>query len=152
VTTCERVRLTGTIEVTRPPGEAFALFTAEGERAWAESWDPEFPSPAADHSDPGTVFTTAHHGRAATWIVVGREPGAALAYASLIPGRRAGIVSVRLQPSSCGTSVTVSYDLTALVPEANAELQEFAAQYPQFLAHWKRAIAHAIGSTPSPSL
>jgi hypothetical protein len=50
------------------------------------------------------------------------------------------------QPSATGTTAAVSYDLTALTPEANAELGRFAADYPQFLAHWERAIARAVAA------
>ncbi len=34
---------------------------------------------------------------------------------------------VVLEPTSTGTRVTVTHDLTALVPAANVEVQEFAA-------------------------
>jgi hypothetical protein len=144
VTGRTRVRLTGQIDVALPPPRAFTLFTASGERAWAEGWDPWFPGPDAGDTDPGVVFVTRHGGRLTTWIVVGCEPPAAIRYAQASPGHRAGIVSVGCRPSAAGTRVTVGYDLTALTPEANAELDRFAAGYPDFLAHWEQAIARAI--------
>jgi hypothetical protein len=55
VTPCKRVRLTGTIPVPLPPKDALALFTPTGERAWAQGWEPHFPGPAADDTEPGTV-------------------------------------------------------------------------------------------------
>jgi hypothetical protein len=33
-----RARLSGTVEIALPPGQAFALFTPTGERAWAPGW------------------------------------------------------------------------------------------------------------------
>ena len=39
----------------------------------------------------------------------------------------------------------MTYELTALTPDANAALDEFAQQYPEFLEHWHRAIEHAMG-------
>ena len=39
--------------------------------------------------------------------------------------------------------MTVSYDLTALSEPGAAHLAQFAANYPQFLAHWEHAIARA---------
>jgi hypothetical protein len=141
VTACTRVRLTGCIDVRLPPAQAFALFTPNGERAWADGWEPEFPSPAADDSEPGVVFLTGHGGHVTTWTVTSREPGQAISYTRVTPGDRAGIVTVRCQAAAAGTRVTVGYDLTALAPEANAELDRFAAGYREFLASWERAIA-----------
>jgi len=141
---CLRVRLSGTIEITAPPGRAFPLFTASGERAWAEGWDPQFPSPVSDETEPGTVFTTAHGERRTTWTVVRREAPVAIVYVTQTSGERAGLVTVELEPSATGSTVTVGYDLTALVPAANRALQEFADHYPQFLEHWQTAIGTAL--------
>lgn len=142
---CTRVRLTGHIQVALPPPQAFTLFTPSGERAWAEGWDPRFPCPAADETDPGVVFLTGHGDRLTTWTVIAREPPKAIRYAQVVPGQRAGIVSVGCQAAASGTRVTVGYDLTALTPEAGTELDRFATGYSQFLAHWEHAIARAIG-------
>ena len=137
----ERVRLTGTIEVSLPPGRAFHLFTPSGERAWAEGWDPQFPTAGTDETEPGTVFTTDHGGQSTIWTVVHREAGTAIAYSRATPGDRAGLVTVALQPSAGGSIVTIGYDLTALVSEADHALQEFTHHYPAFLAEWRDAIA-----------
>jgi len=144
MTACTRVRLTGSLDVGLPPAQAFTLFTPTGERAWAHGWDPEFPSPGADETEPGVVFRTRHGGHVTTWTVASREPGRAISYTRVTPGDRAGIVSVRCQAAAPGTRVTVGYDLTALAPEANAELDRFAAGYPGFLASWERAIADTL--------
>lgn len=141
---CERVRLSGTIEVALPPDEAFSLFTPSGERGWADGWDPEFPSPTADETEPGTVFMTAHAGRRTTWTVVRHEDSVAIGYTALTPGERAGLVTVTLEPSRMGSTVTVNYDLTALAPEANPGLRNFAARYRQFLEHWQASIARSL--------
>jgi hypothetical protein len=90
------------------------------------------------------VFVTRHGDHATTWIVISREPPAAIRYAQLTPGHRAGAVSIGCQPAAAGTRVTVGYDLTALTPEANADLDRFAAGYRDFLARWEQAIARAI--------
>jgi hypothetical protein len=145
MTACRRVRLGGSIDVSLPPARAFMLFTPAGERAWAHGWDPEFPSPAADDTEPGVVFRTRHGGRLTTWMVTGCEPPDAIRYAQVTADDRAGIVAVRCQPSAAGTRVTVGYDLTALSPEAGPDLDRFAAGYPDFLAGWERAIASALG-------
>lgn len=144
MTGCERVRLHATIQVALAPDRAFALFTPRGERAWAEGWDPEFPSPSDDDAEPGTVFTTSHGQHLRLWTVVRREGNAAIAYSVTIPGDRAGMIAVVLERSSSGSSVTVSHDFTALVPEANPGLQDLAANYRRVLHQWEESIARAL--------
>ena len=145
-----RVRLTGSIRVGLPPEEAFGLFTPNGERAWAHGWAPEFPSPAADDSEPGTAFVTRHGGQTAIWTVAGREPGRSIRYVSTVPGRRTGLITVTCTEADGGSAVTVSYDLTALDSSARADLRRFAGEYPEFLAHWERALADLTKSIGKP--
>ncbi|HEY9241714.1 MAG TPA: hypothetical protein VIP48_07015 [Streptosporangiaceae bacterium] len=141
-----RVRCAGTVRL--PPGIAapLDLFTPEGERAWAAGWDPSYPAPAGDGSEPGTVFLTGHGPHPGTWIVASREPGRSIRYSRVIAGQDAGTVTVTLDSSdpASGTQVTVSYDLTALSEPGAAHLAEFAASYPQFLASWEQEIAAAL--------
>jgi hypothetical protein len=137
-----RVRCTGTVRL--PPGitAPLGLFTPEGERAWAAGWDPSYPAPAGDGSEPGMVFQTTHGAQRGTWIVAGREPGRSIRYTRVVTDQDAGTVTVTLDGE---TQVTVSYDLTALSGPGAAHLAQFAADYPQFLAHWEQAIAAAKG-------
>ncbi|MCO5974536.1 hypothetical protein [Actinoallomurus soli] len=147
--TAGRCVLTGTVRVGLPPAEAFRLFTPVGERDWVDGWDPRFPVPAGDDTAPGTVFETTDHGRTTTWVVTGREPGRAVAYARVTPGDRAGTVSVVLEGADGGdgggTAATVTYELTALTEAAREDLRAFAAGYPAFLRSWEEAIADALG-------
>lgn len=152
MTSCRRVRLTGTIQVPLPPKDALALFTPTGERAWAQGWEPQFPSPTADDTEPGTVFQTDHAGRRSTWTVIRRDRGRTIAYVTTTPGDRAGMVTVTCEPSEDDTTTaTIRYDLTTLAPEANAALDRFAAHYPHFLEQWQQAIAGAITASGSPT-
>ena len=141
-----RARLSGSVRL--PPGyePAWLLFTPRGEKLWADGWDPVFPAPADDDTEPGTVFETAHGRQRTTWVVCAREPGRSVRYARIAHGRDAGTVTVTLNeaPAPGGARVaTVEYDLTALSAEAGAELARFAAGYPQYLRHWEEAIADA---------
>jgi hypothetical protein len=144
-----RARLSGLVRIPAGVAAPLTLFTPRGERAWAEGWEPRFPAPAADDSEPGTVFETAHGQQTATWVVCAREPGRSIRYARIIPGRAAGTVTVTLgrQAGWGGPVATVSYDLTALSEEAAGELARFAAGFPGFLRHWEQAIA-ATASRP----
>ncbi len=92
-----RIRCSGTVRL--PPGitAPLALFTPEGERAWATGWDPSYPArPAEDDSEPGTVFQTRHGPHAGTWIVASREPGRSIRYTRVIADQDAGTVTVTL--------------------------------------------------------
>jgi Polyketide cyclase / dehydrase and lipid transport len=149
---CKRVRLTGTIPVPLPPTDAITLFTPTGERAWAPGWDPQFPSPVPDDTEPGTVFQTDHAGRRSTWTVTRHDPATTIQYATTTPGDRAGLVTVACTPGEDDTTTaTVSYDLTTLAPEANADLDRFAAHYRSFLGQWQHAIAQAITASGHPT-
>ncbi|MEV5572900.1 hypothetical protein AB0L06_22880 [Spirillospora sp. NPDC052269] len=158
-----RVRLTGHIDVPLPPGEAFPLFTPLGERAWADGWAPVFPDGAFDGSvsspdgatggsvsrpdgasgedtEPGIVFETSAHGRRTVWIVVARRVPSSITYARTTPDDRAGTVTVELSATEGGSRVQVTYDLTALRPEAVPTLEQFASSYPAYLHSWETAI------------
>lgn len=141
-----RHRLTGRLTVVLPPGEAFHLFTAQGERRWAPRWEPSFPAPAADDAEPGTVFQTPDHdhGRTTTWIVVDATPGRRIRYARVTPGVSAGTVSVVLDEAGAHSRVTVSYELTALSSDGAVHLRRFADGYSAFLDAWQDAIAEAL--------
>ncbi|MEV7806837.1 hypothetical protein AB0O28_28195 [Microbispora sp. NPDC088329] len=144
-----RRRLAGRLRVALPPAEAFRLFTPYGERDWVEGWEPRFPERVTDDTEPGTVFRTHADGAATTWIVLHREPGRSVSYARLREGVHAGTVGVTLAAAERGHSdVTVTYDLTALTAEAEADLAAFAAGYPAFLRSWEGAIAAHLGEAP----
>jgi hypothetical protein len=134
-------RLTGRIQVDLPPGEAFRLFTPRGERDWAHGWDPRFPAPAPDDTEPGTVFETHAHGQHTIWLVTGREPGKRISYARVTPGDQAGTVTVTITGSGGRSEAEVTYQLTPLTSAAAGKLREFADSYPAFLRSWQDAIA-----------
>ena len=122
------ISCSGDVRVDLPPDKAIELFTPEGERRWADGWDPSYPG--ADD----TVFLTGD----TTWITV--ERGARVRrYARFTPGVQDGTVSVRCRPAGDGTVATVGYELTALGPEA--DLAAFEAEYEAVLAGWEREIA-----------
>lgn len=120
------------------------LFTPSGERLWAREWDPTFPSPPAEETEPGTVFQIDHAGGRAIWTVARHEPGESIAYCMTVPGDRSGLVTVTCRPSERGTTATVTYDMTALSPAGNAGLGQFAKHYPEFLRHWSHSISQTL--------
>jgi hypothetical protein len=133
------------ITVGLRPDRAMALFTAEGERRWAEGWDPGYPEP--DRRDgAGAVFTTAHGSQKTTWIMVDDRPGG-VRYARVAHGLTAGTVAVDVVASEQDTTrMRVTYDLTALTPAGEAWLAHFGAEYAREIASWATHIAAALAS------
>ena len=136
-----------TIHVALPPERALHAFTPVGERAWVHGWDPVFS--AGEHGDgaePGTVFTTEADGRTTVWVVADRRVDG-VRYARVVPGHHAGMVEVRCTAAEDGgTTVEVTYELTALSDDARPELERFTAAYAAYIGEWERAIAEAISS------
>jgi hypothetical protein len=126
-----------------PVERVMPMFTPAGERAWAEGWDPRFPAgERGDGADPGTVFTTEHSG-STTWIVASRGERA-VRYARVAHGRTAGLVTVTCEPRDGGTAATVTYELTALSPDAEAELDGFDRHFPAMMDTWQQAVSAAL--------
>ncbi len=144
--------LTGRIHVALPPAEAFRLFTPRGEQDWAHGWHPRFPVPAADDTEPGTVFETSAHGQHTVWLVTERRPGQHISYARVTPGDQAGTVTVTISAAGHHSDVDVTYRMTALTGPAVRKLGEFADAYPAYLQSWQDAItAWLQNAGPSPS-
>jgi hypothetical protein len=144
-----RQRLSDRIHVALPAEEAFQLFTPRGESEWAHGWNPTFPAPTADDSEPGTVFETDIHGHRRTWLVTDRVQGKRIAYAQLIPGERAGSITVTLDATTDGTEAEVVYDLTPLSDAGARHLKQFADSYGDYLRSWEAAIAACLAKRPA---
>jgi polyketide cyclase/dehydrase/lipid transport protein len=142
----ETRRLTGRLHVGLPPAEAFRLFTPRGEQDWAHGWQPHFPAPAADDTEPGTVFETSAHGQHTIWTVTERVRGCRMAYSRVTPGHQAGTVTVRLAAAGDGSEVEVTYLLTALSDAAGHHLADFADGYDAYLRSWEEDIAALLAT------
>jgi hypothetical protein len=133
------------ITVALPPPDAMTLFTPEGERSWAgkDGWNPQYPVPSRT-AGAGAVFTTQLHERLTIWVIVDQEPDR-IRYARITPHGLAGTVEVRaLSGSHAGTTVRVTYDLTALTDAATDELAGFAAGYYAEIDTWASEIAESL--------
>ena len=143
----ERTVRSHTLIVGLPVAEAFTFFEPEGERAWAEGWDPRYHFPPDGSPERGMVFTTGHGDEETIWTMIRHEPHNGLVeYVRTSPGSRTGTVLVQcsaLDPQR--TRVTVVYTLTALTPSGNEYLQGMhEARFRAFIESWEKAIAEAI--------
>jgi hypothetical protein len=130
-----------------PLARVIPLFTAEGEKSWAEGWDPEILSGAAER---GSVFrTVGAGGRVTTWIVTDYRPAEGRAsYARLAEGSNMGLVDVicTADPKG-GTDVSVRYTLTAVSAEGKRFIDEFLdpRRYAAMIDEWHTATAAVLG-------
>jgi hypothetical protein len=137
------VHRTAEITVELPREQAMALFTPDGERRWADGWDPRYPQPGRREGS-GAVFTTGHGARQTTWIMVDHRPES-IRYARVVHGMTAGTIAVDVLSSSEHTTrVTVTYDLTALSTAGESWLESFDAHYDTEIAAWSTEIAAAL--------
>jgi hypothetical protein len=137
----------GTFHLDGPISRVFPLFTALGERAWAQDWDPQLLS---GREERGSVFRTVHGDRETTWIVVDYRPSEGrVSYARLAQDSNIGLVDVRCSAAAGGgTEVSVRYTLTGL----NAQGQEFVEKflspghYSRMIEEWRTATSAALAS------
>jgi hypothetical protein len=129
-----------------PVARVLPLFTALGERAWAQGWAPELLS---GRERRGSVFRTTHGGRETTWIVVAYLPSQGqVSYARLAQGSNMGLVDVQCSATSGGgTEVSVRYTLTGLNARGQAFVDEFLdpVHYSRMIEEWRLAISKALG-------
>ena len=140
----EHVERSHAFVVAMPLAEAFVLFTPEGERRWAEGWDPRYLHPADGRATRGMVFTTAHGNEDTIWMMIRHEPAAGLVeYVRTTPGSRSGRVLVQCTALDAGrTRVNVIYALTALTEAGNKNVRDLdEPSYREYIDSWSRAIA-----------
>jgi hypothetical protein len=134
----------GAFELAIPADRAGGLFTPEGERSWAEHWDPRYPDLDARRVEPGTVFVTDRQGSEAAWVItaVGESQ---IGYARFDPRGVMGTVEVAWEALSPErTRVDVVYRSTATDESMRPELARFEAHYDEYMEHWRQAIEAAL--------
>lgn len=129
---------------------AMRLFTAPGERLWADGWDPRILSGATTR---GSVFTTEADGRETVWIVTEYAPEQGRAsYARIAQGSNMGLVDVRCRAAAHGGSeVTVTYTLTGLDAKGGKFVADFLdpVTYAGFIREWETAVAEYLKKHPT---
>jgi hypothetical protein len=122
------VRTEFSFTVDAPFDQVMPLFGANEERKWSPGWNPQFvyPSPARDQ--PGMVFTVAHRQFTSAWVNTAFDLAAGhVQYAYVLNDAMAVLIDIHATRSEANkTAVTVVYERTALMPEANEHVQHFA--------------------------
>lgn len=133
--------------VALPLSRTFPFFEPEGERAWAEGWDPKYMQPADGRATRGMVFTTAHGNEDTIWMMVRHEPAQGLVeYVRCTPASRMGRVLVQCTAlDAARTRVNVIYALTGLTEKGNAQICAMDAEhYRHFIESWRESIERAV--------
>jgi hypothetical protein len=136
------------LTVEKPLAEAFTFFTPEGERSWAQGWDPRYHHPEDGRLERGLVFTTGGGAEHTDWTVVRLDPPNLVEYVRTTAGSRTG--SVLVQCAALGnerTRATVVYSLTSLTSDGEKMLAALDdAAFERFIASWEESIAKAVAA------
>jgi hypothetical protein len=132
-----------------PLPRVFPMFTALGERVWAEGWEPQMLS---GQEERGSVFRT--HGRngiETTWVVVDYRPAEGrVSYARLAQGSNMGLVDVACKAGEGGgTDVSVRYTLTPVSDAGKRFVDEFLepGNYTAMIEEWRSAVSAALAKS-----
>ena len=120
-----------------PLDVAWPLFGAEGERAWAKDWHPQFVWPTVPEDRHGMVFTVAHGNRPAVWVNTCFDRAAnRIQYAYFLADAFVTVITLAMRASGPATHVEVLYERTALNPAANETVRKLAATDKLSGPHW----------------
>ena len=132
--------------VPAPRKVVFPLFTADGERDWAKSWNPTVLSGDVER---GSAFRTYDgENRETVWIVTTYDPRSGRAsYARVAYGSHIGLIDVECADSPAGgTTVSVRYTLTPLSDASDDWVSSFLddAQYEEMIRYWEAEVSAAV--------
>ncbi|MGA2905509.1 MAG: hypothetical protein ABSD98_16915 [Candidatus Korobacteraceae bacterium] len=128
--------------VDAPFEQTAPLFGANEERKWAPDWNPQFIYPIPAHDQPGMVFRVEHGDHSSVWANTAFDLAAGhIQYAYVLNDAMATLIDIHLtRDSAQKTGVTVVYERTALIPEANEHVQHFAKGDAKAGKEWEAAI------------
>jgi hypothetical protein len=130
--------------VHAPYRVAAPLFGPEGERAWAGGdWDPRFLYPQPAQDTQGAVFTMHHgHRHHAYWVNTAFDLDARhVQYVYIVPDVIATLIDVRfVEIDPANTKVNVTYERTALNPDANERVRNAGNSDRNSGKEWSTAI------------
>ncbi|HXI03872.1 MAG TPA: hypothetical protein VNI57_11915 [Candidatus Saccharimonadales bacterium] len=140
----------GKVHVAAAPGEAFPLFSPEGERRWVPGWNPSILHPPEGHWEAGQIFTTQEETGEAVWVISRLDRRAHEAeYHRIEPGRYVARVEVACRPApEGGTEAAIAYSFTGLSDSGNREIEAMTPEaYEAKLARWTEWIARSLDAS-----
>lgn len=137
------ITLDGSFTLALSTVQAFPLFSPEGERAWADGWEPEVLHPQGGDWSVGQVFRTQDGGREVVWVVTDLNHESGSVTYHRVEGRDlVARVSVRCeQEGEAETRVSVSYADFSLSDAGDDEITGMSeAAYADKMRNWKQQI------------
>jgi hypothetical protein len=118
------------------------LFGADEERKWSPDWNPQFIYPQPAHDQQGMTFRVEHSDHSSIWVNTAFDLAAGhIQYAYILNDAMATTIDIHLtRESAQKTGVTVVYERTALIAEANEHVQHFAKGDEKAGKEWEDAI------------
>src|ERR1035437_7094926 len=128
--------------VDAPFDQIAPLFGANEERKWSAGWNPQFIYPTPAHDQQGMVFKVAHGQFTSVWVNTALDLAAGhIQYAYVLNDAMATLIDIHLtRESEQKTAVTVVYERTALLPQANEHVQHFTKSDAGAGKEWGDAI------------
>lgn len=128
--------------VAAPFDHVAPLFGAHEERKWASGWDPQFIYPIPARDQPGMVFTVPKGQFTSVWVTTALDLAAGhIQYVYWLNDSMTTLIDIHLtRVSAQKTGVTVVYERTALMPEANEHVERFANEDAAAGQEWSAAI------------
>ena len=121
---------------------AAPLFGANEERKWAPGWEPQFVYPKPARDQEGMVFRVEGPHHSSVWVNTAFDlAGGHIQYVYVLGDAMMTLIDIRLKRAGAEkTEVTVVYQRTALLPEANEHVQHFVAGDQKAGAEWEQQI------------
>ncbi len=125
-----------------PFDQVAPLFGANEERKWAPDWNPQFVYPLPARDQQGMVFRVSHGEHSSIWVNTAFDLAAGhVQYAYTLNDAMATLIDIHLtRDSAQKTGVTVAYERTALIPEANEHVRHFAKGDEKAQKEWEEQI------------
>jgi len=124
----------------------FPLFGADMERRWASGWAPAFVYPAPARDTAGMVFTIAHGPTNSVWVNTAFDAATGrVQYVYVIPDALATLIDIQVTALDAATTgVAVTYERTALSPDANDHVRALGNHDRGQGLEWQAAIAEYL--------
>jgi hypothetical protein len=137
--------------VSAPYADVFPLFGAYEERKWAVGFEPKFLHPTSAHDQSGMVFTTVQEGMPRVWVNTAFDAATGhVQYAYWIADLMVALIDIHVTRSGINeTKVDVTYDRTALRPEANEQVIRMAQADANSGPRWAEMINGFFARTDS---
>jgi len=142
-----------TFTANAPFEQTAPLFGAHEERKWSPDWNPQFLYPQPAHDQPGMVFQVNHGQHSSTWVNTAFDLTAGhIQYAYVLNDAMATLIDIHVtRDGAQKTGVTVVYERTALIPEANEHVQHFAKGDERAGKEWDEAINGYLAKAGAPA-